>query len=78
MFTQVGALLQNSIAPSTASHFNIMALPVHGVPETINTATVGTFTFTFTPVAGQCATTATMIIEVTNKGTVSDVEGNAI
>ena len=35
-------------------------------PATINTATVGTTTYTFTPDAGQCATNATMDIVVTN------------
>ena len=34
-------------------------------PATISTATAGTTTYTFTPAAGQCATTATMNIVVT-------------
>jgi len=34
-------------------------------PATISTATVGTQVYTFTPTAGQCATTATMSITVT-------------
>ena len=33
-------------------------------PATINTATVGTTTYTFTPAAGQCGTTATMSIVI--------------
>ncbi len=46
------------------------------LPETINTATAGIFTFTFTPDGGQCAPAVTMDIEIINRGSVTDVEGN--
>ncbi len=74
-FTQIGPLLQNSTAPE------LPAVSDNGIsgawsPGTINTTNAGTFTFTFTPAAGQCAIATTMIIEVTNKGVVSDVDGN--
>src|SRR5258705_1171096 len=36
-------------------------------PATINVSTAGTTTYTFTPTAGQCATTATMDIVITNQ-----------
>ena len=36
-------------------------------PATINTATVGTTTYTFTPAAGQCGTTTTMSIVITTR-----------
>ena len=35
-------------------------------PATINTATAGTSTYTFTPTAGQCATTTTMSVTVSS------------
>src|SRR5437762_607384 len=65
-FTQIGPLCQNSSAP---------ALPLtstNGIngtwsPATINTTTAGTTTYTFTATAGQCATTATMDIVITNQ-----------
>ena len=38
-------------------------------PATINTATVGTTTYTFTPAAGQCGTTATMDVVITTQVT---------
>ena len=40
-----------------------MVLPVHGAPA-VSTATPGTTTYTFTPDAGQCATTTTLTITV--------------
>src|SRR5204862_132381 len=65
-FTQIGPLCQNSTAP---------ALPLtstNGIngtwsPATINTTTAGTTTYTFTATAGQCATTATMDVVITNQ-----------
>lgn len=74
-FTQIGPFEQNSVAPG------LPAVSNNGItgtwnPGTISTAKSGTFTYTFTPAAGQCATDATMIIEVTNSGSVLDIEGN--
>src|SRR5258705_772054 len=37
------------------------------IPATINTSTVGTTTYTFTPAAGQCAVPVTMDIVVTTQ-----------
>ena len=62
-FIQVNPLCQNSTAPSlpTTSTNNVSGT---WSPATINTATIGTTTYTFTPSAG-CATTATMSIVIT-------------
>ena len=62
-FTQIGPLCQNSTPPAlpTTSTNNI---PGTWNPATISTATAGTTTYTFTPAAGQGATTATMDIVV--------------
>src|SRR5437762_2054542 len=65
-FTQIGPLCQNSTAPS------LPGTSTNGIngtwsPATINTTTVGTTTYTFTATAGQCATTATMDIVITNQ-----------
>ena len=62
-FDAIDPLCQNTTAP---------ALPLtstNGItgtwsPATINTAVAGTATYTFTPNAGQCATTATMDVFV--------------
>ena len=65
-FTQVGPLCQNSTAPSLplTSNNNITGT---WSPATINTAVVGTTTYTFTPAAGQCAVPVTMDITITNQ-----------
>jgi gliding motility-associated-like protein len=65
-FASIGPLCQNSIAP---------ILPVsstNGIngtwsPATINTATAGTAAYTFTPDPGQCASSTTLDITVTNQ-----------
>src|SRR5258706_236532 len=66
VFTQIGPLCQNSIAPSLPS---ASTNGINGTwsPATINVSTAGTTTYTFTPTAGQCATTATMDIVITNQ-----------
>jgi gliding motility-associated-like protein len=66
IFTQIGPLCLNSAAPAlpTTSTNNITGT---WNPATINTATAGTITYTFTPDAGQCGTTATMDIVITNQ-----------
>src|SRR5687768_3857605 len=65
-FTQVGPFCLNATAPSlpTTSDNGITGV---WSPATINTATAGTTTYTFTPDAGQCAVTVTMDIEVTDE-----------
>ena len=62
-FTQIGSLCLNSSAPALpTSSTNMPAITGTWSPVTISTALVGTATYTFTPDAGQCATTATMKI----------------
>ncbi|MFN7846845.1 MAG: gliding motility-associated C-terminal domain-containing protein [Bacteroidota bacterium] len=66
-FAQIGPLCVGSVAPSLPlSSTNTPAINGTWSPSTINTAAVGTATYTFTPDAGQCATPATMSIEITN------------
>jgi gliding motility-associated-like protein len=62
-FTQIGPLCQNSVAPvlpTTSTN------GINGTwsPATINTASAGTTTYTFTPDAGQCASSTTMSIQI--------------
>src|SRR5206468_8423218 len=66
VFTQIGPLCQNSTAPLLpgTSNNNIAGA---WSPATINTSTAGTTTYTFTPAAGQCATTTTMDIVITSQ-----------
>ncbi len=67
-FTQIGPLCQNSTPPAlpTSSTNNP---PITGTwsPATINTATNGTTTYTFTPAPGQCAKSVTMDIVITTE-----------
>ena len=63
LFAAIGPLPQNSIAPA------LPATSSNGIsgtwtPATISTSTTGTSTYTFTPAAGQCASSETMDIEV--------------
>src|SRR3989442_10926509 len=62
-FTQAGPYCQFSTAPALPTTSN------NGItgtwnPATVSTATAGTTTYTFTPTAGQCATTATIDITI--------------
>ncbi|HRG59586.1 MAG TPA: gliding motility-associated C-terminal domain-containing protein [Bacteroidia bacterium] len=72
VFSAIGPLCLGSTAPSlpTTSN-NIPAISGTWSPAVINTASVGTFTYTFTPDAGQCAGTTTMDITITNSITPS-------
>jgi hypothetical protein len=63
-FTQLGPLCQNSTAPTLPLTSND-GITGTWSPATINTATPGTTTYTFTPANGQCAVNTTMIIVVT-------------
>src|SRR5205814_2082414 len=64
-FTAVGPLCQNSTAPALPSTSN-NGITGSWSPATINTATAGTTTYTFTPTdASQCATTASISVTVT-------------
>ena len=62
-FTQIGPLCQNSVAPLLPAT-SIEGITGTWAPATINTAALGTTTYTFTPGAGQCGTTATMNITI--------------
>jgi gliding motility-associated-like protein len=65
-FTQLGPYCQNSTPGSLPATSN------NGIsgtwnPATISTSTVGSQTYTFTPNAGQCATTTTMTVDITTQ-----------
>ena len=65
-FDDIGPLCQNSTPPSLPlkSTNNITGT---WNPATISTSTIGVTQYTFTPAAGQCGTTATLSIEVTDQ-----------
>lgn len=64
-FTAIPTICQNSAAPTLpTSSTNTPAIPGTWSPATINSATAGTTTYTFTPGAGQCAVTSTLSITV--------------
>ena len=65
VFTQIDPILINSVPPGLPTTSN------NGItgtwnPGTINTSVPGTFTYTFTPDDGQCATPITMDITITS------------
>ena len=65
-FAQLGPICLNTIAPNLpTSSTNTTAITGSWNPSNINTAVAGITTYTFTPDAGQCATIATMDIEIT-------------
>jgi hypothetical protein len=56
--------------PGSLPVFSNNSIPVSGSwsPRVINTSSVGSSVYTFTPTAGQCASTTTMTVVVTNSG----------
>jgi uncharacterized protein (TIGR02145 family) len=75
VFIQIGPVVQDSDAPLLPGTSD-NGITGSWDPAIINTGTAGTFEYTFTPDEGQCAVPVTMMIEVSNKGTVADNEGN--
>jgi gliding motility-associated-like protein len=63
LFTQIGPLCQGSVAP-TLSGTSTNGISGTWSPSVIDTANSGTFTYSFTPNAGLCATTTTMTIVI--------------
>lgn len=63
-FTQIGPLCQNSVAPLLPATSTNTPTPITGTwnPSTIDTSIVGPTVYTFTPDAGQCASTVQMTI----------------
>ena len=64
-FDAISPICQNSAEPALPST-SLNGITGTWSPATINTTTAGTTTYTFTPDAGQCATTATMAVFVAN------------
>lgn len=66
IFTQLGPYCQNS-TPGTLPTSSTNSPSITGIwsPTTISTSTVGTQIYSFTPNVGQCASTATMSINIT-------------
>jgi gliding motility-associated-like protein len=63
LFDPIGPLCQNTTPPALPSTSN-NGITGTWEPPVINTSTVGTSTYTFTPYNGQCAVETTMEIEV--------------
>ncbi|MCX6224606.1 MAG: hypothetical protein NTV01_07635, partial [Bacteroidia bacterium] len=64
-FAPIGPLCQNSAAPALPTT-SINGITGTWSPATLSTAIPGIFTFTFTPSAGQCATTFVITVTVRN------------
>lgn len=63
-FAAIGPLCQNSTAP-TLPGTSIEGITGTWLPATINTATLGTTTYTFTPDGGQCSIVVTLDVDIT-------------
>jgi len=63
-FTQIGPLCQNSIAPVLPTSSTNTTAITGSWNAVLSTANAGTIVYTFTPDAGQCATTQTMSVLV--------------
>ncbi|MSP84857.1 MAG: hypothetical protein EXR18_03390, partial [Flavobacteriaceae bacterium] len=63
-FTQVPTLCQNTVAPLLPTSSSNLPAITGSWNAAINTASIGTTTYTFTPSANQCATTSTMSVTV--------------
>jgi len=63
VFTQIGPLCLNSTPPVLPSA-SLQGISGSWNPGLINTTSVGTFAYTFTPNPGQCAAAATMLITI--------------
>lgn len=64
-FAAIGPLCQNSIAPTLPTSSTNSPAITGTWNSAINTSTAGTTVYTFTPAAGQCATTATLSVTIT-------------
>jgi len=64
VFTAIGPLCLNSVAPALPA---ASANGITGIwePAVISTAAIGTFMYTFTPDAGQCAMAVSLAIQIT-------------
>jgi len=68
-FAAIGPLCQNSVPPLLPSN-STNSPAITGTWNTaISTSTPGTIVYTFTPTAGQCATTATLSVNVISQPT---------
>ena len=77
VFTQIGPLCQNSIAPvlPTVSNNGVNG---NWSPSTIQTIVTGVSTYTFTPDSGQCAEVITMDIVIVDKINVTIPDAKAL
>ena len=64
VFAAIGPLCLNTTAPPLLP-ISMNSIPGTWSPVVISTSTIGTTNYTFTPAAGQCATTAVLSVEVT-------------
>jgi gliding motility-associated-like protein len=66
VFVQIGPLCQNTVPPALPS---VSTNGITGTwnPSVIDTKVAGLFTYTFTPLAGQCAVSTSMVIEITDE-----------
>ncbi len=63
VFDSIGPLCLNSIPPALPDT-SLNGISGTWIPDTISTASTGTFTYTFTPDPGQCALVATLDIKI--------------
>ena len=66
-FAAIGPLCQNSVAPSLPTSSTNTPAITGTWDAVINTSTIGTTVYTFTPAAGQCASTATLSVSIASQ-----------
>ncbi len=66
-FTTIGPLCQNSASQLLPANSTNLPAITGSWNDTISTAILGNTTYTFTPSAGQCASSATMIVNITTQ-----------
>ena len=66
VFNTAGPFCQNSV-PTALPATSINGISGTWMPAGISTSVIGTRIYTFTPTPGQCANTATIVVEITDK-----------
>lgn len=78
-FNPISDICQGNAVPSLPTS-SADATPITGTwsPSVIDSSTVGTFTYTFTPNSGQCAVTTTLTVTITTTPIADTVSGSSV
>ena len=76
LFSQLGPYCFNDVISDNLNNISDNSISGTWSPATISTSTIGTTTYTFTPIAGECAVQETMNITVNDLPSVSIIADN--